>query len=61
MSSISYDSIIAQSPPPGEPSSFKMAWENDMAVFESGLNKLVEENGTQSSGKIPQSGDSVQV
>lgn len=44
MSTISYDSITAQSPPPGEVSSLMISWQNDMAHFESELNSLEQEH-----------------
>jgi hypothetical protein len=52
MGSISHDSTSSQSPPPGEPSSFMMSWQNDMAVFESALDKKEKELGPQFSGKL---------
>lgn len=53
MCSISYDCMSPQTPPPGEPSSFMMSWQNDMAAFESELDILEQENGPQFSGKLP--------
>jgi hypothetical protein len=40
----------AQSPPPGEVSAFMMSWQNDMAHFESELDRLEQEDRLQFSG-----------
>jgi hypothetical protein len=53
MSTISYDPITAQSPPPGEVSSLMMSWQNDMAHFESELDTLEEVNRLQFSSQYP--------
>jgi hypothetical protein len=50
MSTISYDPITAQSPPPGEVTSHMMSWQNDMAHFESELDSLEEANKMHFSG-----------
>jgi hypothetical protein len=47
MSTISYDPITAQSPPPGEVSFLMMSWQNDMAHFESELDTPEEANKMQ--------------
>jgi hypothetical protein len=52
MATISYDPITAQSPPPGEVSSLMMSWQNDMAHFESELNRLEQENRLQFTGRL---------
>jgi len=51
MSTISYDPINAQSPPPGEVSSLMISWQNDMAHFESELNSLEQEHRLHLSGE----------
>ncbi|PMD57437.1 uncharacterized protein K444DRAFT_632532 [Hyaloscypha bicolor E] len=52
MSTISYDPITAQSPPPGEVSFLMMSWQNDMAHFESELDTLEEASKMQFSFKV---------